>query len=92
MYRPSSTENLAIQARLNYILGAEEYDRVFVGFECGHIRDKTAHVFARSEHNAHMIGSHYSTHVAIAVESILKRPITAVRVLPKHVSDSPSQS
>jgi hypothetical protein len=92
MYRPSSIENLAIQARLNYILGARAYDSVFIGFECGHITDKTAHVFVRSEHNAHQIGSHYSTHVAIAVESVLKRPITAVRVLPKHFSDSPSES
>jgi hypothetical protein len=92
MYRPSSIENLAIQARLNFMLGAREYDSLFIGFECGHIRDKTAHVFARSEHDAHQIGSLYSAHVAIAVESILRRPIKAVRVLPKHFSDSRSES
>ena len=92
MYRPTSTENLAIQARLNFMLGAREYDNLFIGFECGHVRDKTAHVYARSEHDAHEIGSHYAAHVAIAVESVLKRPIKAVRVLPKHFSDSPSES
>ena len=92
MYRPSSTENLAIQARLNFLLGAREYDSLFLGFQCGHIRDKTAHVFARSEHNAHEIGSRYSTHIAIAVESVIKRPIKAVRVLPKHFSSSPSEN
>jgi hypothetical protein len=92
MYRVSSIENLAIQARLNFILGAEEYDRLFLGFECGPIRDKTAQVFARSEHNAHQIGSLYSTHIAIAVESVIKRPIKAVRVLPKYFSNSPSEN
>jgi hypothetical protein len=69
-------------------LGAREYDRFFIGFECGHIQGKTAHVFARSEHNAHQIGSRYSTHVAIAVESVIKRPIKTVHVLPRHFSDS----
>jgi hypothetical protein len=88
MYRLTSIENLAIQARLNFILGAREYDRFFIGFECGHIHGKTAHVFARSEHNAHQIGSRYSTHVAIAIESIIKRPIKEVQVLPKHFSNS----
>ena len=88
MYRPTSIENLAIQARLNFILGAREYDGLFIGFECGHIQGKTAHVFARSEHNAHQIGSRYSTHVAIAVESVIKRPIKTVHVLPRHFSDS----
>jgi hypothetical protein len=86
MYRLTSIENLAIQARLNFILGAREYDSLFIGFECGHIQGKTA--FARSEHNARQIGSRYSTHVAIAVESVIKRPIKAVHVLPKHFSDS----
>jgi hypothetical protein len=88
MYRPTSIENLAIQARLNFILGARQYDRFFIGFECTHIQDKTAHVFARSEHNAQQIGSRYSTHVAIAVESVIKHPIKAVHVLPRHFSDS----
>jgi hypothetical protein len=88
MYRPTSIENLAIQARLNFILGARDYDRFFIGFECGHIKDKTAHVFARSEYNADQIGSRYSTHVAIALESVLKRPIKRVNVLPRYFSDS----
>jgi hypothetical protein len=29
-----------------------------MGFESGQIRDKTAHVFARSEHSAHQIGEY----------------------------------
>lgn len=91
MYRPTLIENLAIQARLNFILGAREYDSLFLGFECGHIQDKTVRVFARSEHNAHQIGSRYSAHVAIAVESVLKRPIKTVHVLPSYFSDSQSE-
>jgi hypothetical protein len=83
MYRPSLVEQFAIQARLNFILGSREYDRLFLGFECGRIHQKSAEVFARSEHNANQIASDYSLHVAIAIESVIKRPVKSVRVLPK---------
>ena len=74
---------LAIQARLNFILGPSEYDRLFLGFECGNVHENSAQVFARSEFNAIQIASNYSVHVAIAIESVIKRPVKAVKVLPK---------
>ncbi len=83
MYRPSSVEQLAIQARLNFILGPKEYDRLFLGFECADIHENSARVFARSEYNAVQIASNYSLHVAIAIESVIKRPVKTVMVLPK---------
>ena len=81
MYRPSPVEQLAIQARLNFILGLVEYDRLFLNFECREIRDTSVQVFARSEYNANQIAENYPVHVAIAIESIIKRPIRSVNVL-----------
>jgi hypothetical protein len=54
MYRPSPVEQLAIQARLNFILGPREYDRLFLNFECGEIHGTSVQVFARSEYNANL--------------------------------------
>src|SRR5258708_39042810 len=38
--KPLQVQQQAIQARLNYFLGADEYDRLFAGFEILHIKNK----------------------------------------------------
>jgi hypothetical protein len=85
MYRPSPVEQLAIQARLNFILGPREYDRLFLNFECGEMHGTSVQVFARNEYNANQIALNYPVHVAIAIECIIKRPIRSVdvRALPR---------
>jgi hypothetical protein len=88
MYLPTAVQQLAIQARLNFMLGVGEYDRLFIDFACGEIRGQSVQVFARSEHNADEIAQHYAAHVAIAIESIVKRPIRSVKVLPRNYSDT----
>jgi hypothetical protein len=45
---PDSHQQLAIQARLNMLLGAKIYDDLFLGFECGVVFDHTAHVYVRN--------------------------------------------
>ena len=84
MYYPTATEKFAIEAKLNMILGAKEYDRLFLGFECGELIGDVVHVYARSEYCAARIDSHYSPHVAVAVESVIGRPVKTVTVLPKN--------
>jgi hypothetical protein len=88
MYLPTAVEQLAIQARLNFMLGPREYDRLFIDFVCGEIRGLSVQVFARSEYNANEIAQHYAAHVAIAIESIVKLPIRSVKVLPRNFSNS----
>jgi hypothetical protein len=88
MYLPTPVEQLAIQARLNFMLGPREYDRLFVNFTCGEIRGMSAQVFARSEYTANQIALHYGAHVAITIESIIRRPIRSVNVLPRNFSNS----
>jgi hypothetical protein len=82
----SQEENYAVQAKLNLMLGAKEYDSLFLGFECGELIEDIVHVYARSEYQATRIEKCYTPHVAIAVESILRRPVKRVNVLPRDFS------
>lgn len=88
-HRPTATEKLAIEARLNALLGARTYDSLFLGFECGDIVDGIVHVYARTEYFATRIDAIYRQQIAVAVESVLKRPVTVVNVMPKDFADSP---
>ena len=87
--RPTAIQKLAIEARLNASLGAQDYDRLFLGFECGDIIDGIVHVYARSEYDATRIDAGYCLEVAIAVESITKRAVKLVNVMPKDFADVP---
>jgi len=84
---PSRDQQLAIQAKLNMLLGAETYDALFLGFECGVIFEDIVHVYVPTEHAASAIDKDYSWHIAVAVESIARLPIKAVHVLPRNYSD-----
>ena len=84
---PSRNQQLAIQARLNMLLGAETFDAVFLGFECGVIFEDTVHVFVPGKAAATAIETDFSAQVASAVQSIVKLPIAAVHVLPRNYSD-----
>jgi hypothetical protein len=81
---PSMPQQYAIQARLNFMLGAEIYDRLFPGFVCGPILEGTVSVFVEDQDRASVIAAGYSWHVAAAVESVLKRAVRQVNVLPQE--------
>ena len=76
-----------MEAKLNYILGAEVFDQLFLGFECGSVVKETAHIFVESEEKAAIVESEYSWHVAIIVESIMKKRIKYVTVGSKSHSE-----
>ena len=82
----SQDENYAVQAKLNLMLGATEYDSFFLGFECGELVEDIVHVYTRSEYQAAKIETKYTSHVALAVQSIVGRPIKQVNVLPRDFS------
>jgi hypothetical protein len=85
--QPTPIQQLAIQAKLNFMLGPEIYDKFFLGFVCGRVDDKTAYVFVENEDTAGVIDADYSWHIAVIVESILKTPVRFVSVLPRNFSD-----
>jgi hypothetical protein len=84
---PSRDEQLAIQAKLNFLLGADVYDALFLGFECGVIFEDVVHVYVPGADAAMAIGTAYQRQVALAVASIMKLPISDVHVLPRNYSD-----
>ena len=83
---PSKAQQQAIEARLNFALGSETYDRLFLGFVCGGVENDAVEVFVEDEDTAAIVGTQYSWHVAVAVESVLKKPVKHVTVLPKNLS------
>ena len=84
---PSPTQQHAIDAKLNFMLGAEVFDQLFFGFVCGPVVEYTVRVFVETEEKAAIIESEYSWHVAVIVESVMKTPVKFVNVLPKDPSD-----
>lgn len=84
--RPTLVQHHAIEARISMIVGAEEFDCLFLGFEVGEIDGDNLFVFARSEHCAVQIEGKYSLHISIVASKILNREINFVTVLPKALS------
>ena len=83
---PSKAQQHAIEARLNFALGADTYDRLFLGFVCGRVENEIVDVFVQNEDTAAIVGTEYGWHVAVVVESVLKKPVKRVNVLPKNLS------
>jgi hypothetical protein len=84
----SKAQQQAVEARLNFALGAEIYDRLFLGFVCGGVENDVVEVFVQNEDTAAIVDTQYGWHLAVAVESVLKRPVKRVTVLPKNLSQT----
>jgi hypothetical protein len=80
-FKPPNIQQQAIQARLNYFLGAEEYDRLFVAFEILHIENEVLTVGVLPACTSE-VQDKYSWHVAIVAEALLKQAIRKVNVIP----------
>ena len=80
-YHPTQIEQFAIQAKLNFMFGAQVYDRIFLGFEILEIVDDELRGWSPTEYCAAVIDIHYAANLAWATEMILERPIRRVSVL-----------
>ena len=85
--KPQKVQQQAIQARLNYFLGADEYDRLFVGFEILYIENEVLTMSVRPACTSE-VQEKYSWHVAIVAEALLKQAIRKVNVVPLDESSS----
>jgi hypothetical protein len=79
--KPLQVQQQAIQARLNYFLGADEYDRLFAGFEILHIKNKVLTLSVRPA-CTNEVRDKYSWHIAIVAEALLRQAIRKVNVVP----------
>jgi hypothetical protein len=73
--------------RLNYFLGADEYDRLFVGFEILHIENEVLTLSVRPA-CTNEVQDKYLWHVAIVAETLLRHAIRKVNVIPLDESRS----
>jgi hypothetical protein len=80
-FRPTQVQQFAIEAKLNFILGANVYDSIFLGFEVLEVVGEELCGWAPTEHLAAVIDVHYAAKVAKAAETVLNRPIRKVDVL-----------
>jgi hypothetical protein len=78
-FQPTRLQQQAIEAKLNYFLGAEEYDRLFRGFEVLRFDRNSLTVCVEG---ADDVQRKYSWHIAIVAEVVLKRAIHFVNVVP----------
>jgi len=89
-FKPPKIQQQAFQARLNYFLGAEEYDRLFVAFEILSIKNQVLTLGILPACTSE-VQDKYSWHLAIIAEALLKQAIRKVNVIPLDAS-SPSRA
>ncbi len=89
---PTLAQHQAIEARMNMIVGAEDYDRLFLGVEIGDVHDGILYVFVDNPHIATELEAKYAAQFAIVSSPILQRDIQIVNVLPKIVKSGGSSS
>ena len=74
-FRPTEIHQFAIQAKLNFALGACVYDDVFAGFEVLEIVDDELRGWATSEYRAAVIDIHFSAELARIAQAVTGRPV-----------------
>lgn len=90
--RPTNDQQLAIEAMLNELLGARQYDRLCLGMTVGGMDEDVLYVFVADESCAAEIESDHSDDFAVAAEHVLRRPVRCVNVVPREFSGSHASS
>jgi hypothetical protein len=67
----TEVQQRSIQARMSMIVGAENYDRLFLGAEFSEVDDKILYVFAPSESLAAEIEEQFSLHLSIVAGQVM---------------------
>lgn len=76
-------QDLAIQARIAGLVGAEIYDRLFAGVRFDELDGDLLYVAARNEECATEIEDDFALHIAIIATAVLQTHVDIVLVLPK---------
>ncbi|MBI5322066.1 hypothetical protein [Bradyrhizobium sp.] len=74
-FRPTEIHQFAIQAKLNFALGARVYDEIFAGFEVTEIVGDELRGWATSEYRAAVIDIHFSAEVARIAQAVTGQPV-----------------
>jgi hypothetical protein len=82
----SLAEDQAIAARMALIVGAETFDRLFLGVRFGEVDGDILFVYAHNEELAGEMEDTFALHISIIASGVLKRQIETVIVLPKQLA------
>lgn len=82
----SLVQEQAITARMALIVGAKEFDRLFLGVEFVEVDGDILYVLALNDDLATELEEKYATHIATVAARVLNRPIDIVMVLPKQLT------
>jgi len=74
-------------AKLNMLLGAEDYDHLFIGVQFTTLRWGILTLQVEGEH-AEEIENRYRLHIAFVAESVLQRAVNVLNVLSEEVPGS----
>jgi hypothetical protein len=77
----------AIEARMSMIVGAETYDRLFLGAGFSNVEKGILYCFAKTEELAAEIEEKFSLHISIIASQIVRVPVEFVQVLPMELRD-----
>ena len=80
---PTIAQHQAIEARMNMVMGADDYDRLFLGAEIGDVHDGILYVLVKHSPIAAELEAKYAPYFALVSSQILQRDIQIVNVLPK---------
>lgn len=83
--RISLVEEQAITARMAMVVGAEEFDRLFLGVQFGGIEGDILYAYCPDAELAEEMEEKYSLHISVIASEILKRKVGIVMVLPRVV-------
>ncbi len=86
---PSHHQTQAILARLGFDVGADEFDRLFLGFEIEVVRGELLYAFARSEFCAHNIMRNHSEALLKSAQQVLGIKISFVNVVARRGPSQP---
>ncbi|TWA92572.1 hypothetical protein [Bradyrhizobium stylosanthis] len=79
----TTIQDLAIQARMAGVVGADVFDHLFIGIHFYEIYDTMLYAFVEDEEKAAKIEDEFSPHIAAIASMVLKKHVDIVLVMPK---------
>jgi hypothetical protein len=84
--RINPNQQLAVQTRLDALMGRREFDRLCTGMRV-HMDNDILYVFVSNENCAAEMEASFSDDLAVAAEQVLGQPVRTVNVLPMDLSN-----
>lgn len=89
---PTRSQQLAMEAMLRSLLGANEYDRLCLGVRVAGVHEDVLRISVPTEECATAIENHHSDDFAVAAEYAFRLPIRGVSTSPAEPSESVAEA